>query len=62
MSTSTLAWFRNTARAISTRSSMENSGAFSAFTRIATMMRSKSRAPREMMSTCPLVSGSNVPG
>ena len=29
----------------------ENSGAFSAFTRIATMIRSNSRAPRVMMST-----------
>src|SRR5262245_39529305 len=47
---------------MSTRSCIENSGDFSAFTRIATMMRSNSRAPRRMMSTWPLVSGSNDPG
>src|SRR5206468_12282873 len=41
---------------------MENRGCFSAFTRIATVMRSNSRAPREMMSTCTLVGGSNDPG
>ena len=62
VSTSTFAWFLNTSRAISTRSSIENIGAFSAFFRIATAMRSNRRAPRVMMSTWPFVSGSNDPG
>ena len=38
------------------------SGDFSALIRTATTMRSKSREPRWMMSTCPLVSGSKEPG
>jgi hypothetical protein len=35
---------------------------FPAFTRIAMMMRSNTRTPREMMSTWPLVRGSKDPG
>ena len=52
----------NASRTIATRSSVVNIGVFCSFTRIATTMRSKSRAPRRMMSTWPLVSGSNEPG
>src|SRR5262245_25658972 len=44
------------------RSSTENSGVFSLFPRTATMIESKMREPRSMMSTWPLVSGSNDPG
>jgi hypothetical protein len=47
---------------ISTRSSAEKSGCFSAFTSTATMIRSNKCALRRMMSTWPFVSGSNDPG
>ena len=47
---------------MSTRSAIVKSGDFSTLTATATMMRSNSRAPRRMMSTWPLVNGSNEPG
>ena len=47
---------------IATRSLSLNSGVFSTLPRIATMIESKIREPRSMMSTWPLVSGSNDPG
>ena len=62
MSTSTPGRDPNTARVMSTRSATLNSGDFSGLTRMATTMRSKSAAPRSMMSTWPFVNGSKVPG
>src|SRR3954469_935206 len=53
---------RNVSRTMSTRSAIEKSGDFSAFTRIATMIFSKRCVPRSMISTWPLVNGSNDPG
>ena len=62
MSTSTFGAPLNTSRIIATRSSTVNSGVLSALTSTATMTRSKMAQPRSMMSTWPLVSGSNDPG
>ena len=50
-------------RAISSiRSATLKRGAFPSFSSTATRKRSKSRAPRRMMSRCPFVNGSNEPG
>jgi hypothetical protein len=45
-----------------TRSAALNSGVFASLASTATTMRSNRRDPRSMMSTWPLVMGSNEPG
>ena len=44
------------------RSANENRGSLSVFCRIATVTLVNSRLPRRMMSRCPFVIGSKVPG
>ena len=61
-STSTRGSWPIDARIMSARSSRENRACFRTLSANATMTRSKRINPRRMMSTCPFVIGSKVPG